>query len=139
MSELETVTITSSYSEKFARSMHGGAGPSGTDSEHWKDAFLRFGGHGSALRDGVAAVITKIANKIILWNQIRALMSGRLVALDKCPGVRPIGIGECLRRIMCKCMAEATKKSRRNLWISTTSLWCESRNRRSCTRSGGVV
>ena len=108
--ELETVTITSSYIEKIARSMHGGAGPSGTDSEHWKDAFLRFGGHSSALRDEVAALITKIANEIIPWNQIRALMSGRLIALDKCPGVRPIGIGECLRRIMCKCMAEATKK-----------------------------
>ena len=108
--ELETVTITSSYIEKFARSMHGGAGPSGTDSEHWKDAFLRFGGHSSALRDEVAALITKIANEIIPWNQIRALMSGRLIALDKCSGVRPIGIGECLRRVMCKCMAEATKK-----------------------------
>ena len=68
--ELETVTITSSYIEKFARSMHGGAGPSGTDSEHWKDAFLRFGGHSSALRDEVAALITKIANEIIPWNQI---------------------------------------------------------------------
>ena len=90
--------------------MHGGGGPSGTDSEHWKDAFLRFGGHSSALRDEVAALITKIANEIIPWNQIRALMSVRLIALDKCPGVRSNGIGECLRRIMCKCMAEATKK-----------------------------
>ena len=108
--ELETLTITSSSIEKLARSMHGGAGPSGTDSEHWKDAFLRVGGQSLALRDEVAALITKIANEIIPWNQIRALMSGRLIALDKCPGVRPIGIGECLRRTMCKCMAEATKK-----------------------------
>ena len=38
--ELETVTITSPNIEKFARSMHGGAGHSGTYSEHWKDAFL---------------------------------------------------------------------------------------------------
>ena len=63
--DLETATIISSYMEKIVRSMHGGAGPSGTDSEHWKDAFLRFGGHSSALRDEVAALITKIANKII--------------------------------------------------------------------------
>ena len=52
----------------------------------------------------MAALIAKIDNKIIPWNQIRALMSGRLIALDA------IGIGECLRRIMCKCMAEVTKK-----------------------------
>ena len=90
--------------------MHGGAGPSGTDSEHWKDGFLRFGGHSSDLRDKVAALITKIANEIFPWNQIRALMSSRLIASDKCPGVRPIGIGECLRRVMCECMAEATRK-----------------------------
>ena len=108
--ELETVTITSAYIEKFARSMYGGAGPSGTDSEHWKDVFLRFGAHSSSLRDEVAALTTKIANEIVPWSQIRALMSGRLIALDKCPGVRPIGIGECLRRIMCKCVADATKK-----------------------------
>ena len=40
---------------------------------------------------------------------MRALVSGRLVALDKCPGVRPIGIGQCLRRIICKSAAEFTK------------------------------
>ena len=85
--------------------MHGGAGSSGTDSENWKDAFLRFGGHSLAFRDEVAALIIKIANESIRWNQIRALMSGHLIALDKCPGIRPIGIGECLQRVMCKCMA----------------------------------
>uniref|UniRef100_A0A0K8T4G0 Uncharacterized protein n=1 Tax=Lygus hesperus TaxID=30085 RepID=A0A0K8T4G0_LYGHE len=35
-------------------------------------------------------------------------MASRLVAIDKCPGVRPIGIGECLRRIPGKCIVEAT-------------------------------
>ena len=30
-------------------------------------------------------------------------MSGRLVALDKCPGIRPMGIGELWRRLITKC------------------------------------
>ena len=42
------------------------------------------------------------------WAAIRALMSGRLVALDKCPGIRPIGIGELWRRLFSKCFPKVT-------------------------------
>ena len=31
-------------------------------------------------------------------------MSGRLIALDKWPGIRPAGVGETWRRMMAKCL-----------------------------------
>ena len=31
-------------------------------------------------------------------------MSGRLIALDKQPGIRPVGVGETWRRLMAKCL-----------------------------------
>ena len=50
-----------------------------------------------------------MCNQILPCSKVRALNSGRLVALDKYPGVRPIGIGDCLRRIICRGVAEFTK------------------------------
>ena len=38
------------------------------------------------------------------WAAYRALMSGRLIALDKQPGIRPVGVGEIWWRLMGKCL-----------------------------------
>ena len=38
------------------------------------------------------------------WAAYRALMSGRLIALEKSPGIRPVGIGETWRRLLAKCL-----------------------------------
>jgi hypothetical protein len=43
-----------------------------------------------------------LANDFPDWPAYRAIMAGRLVALDKCPGIRPLGVGETWRRAIAK-------------------------------------
>ena len=38
------------------------------------------------------------------WSKYRALMLGTLIGLDKCPGVKPVGVVENWWRIMAKCV-----------------------------------
>src|SRR5436190_11021138 len=106
---LQQITITNKVVERVARKLHGGGGPGGSNSEQWSDFLLRYGKKSYSLRDAVAALANELCNNEVEWKRIHALMSCRLIALDKCPGVRPIGIGESLRRILSKCVLEITR------------------------------
>ena len=88
--------------------MHGGAGPSGINSSHWRSFLLKYGSQSAKLRCAIADLIMMIANGVVDWRVIRALLASRLIALDKNPGVRPIGIGEVFRRLMGKVMVLCT-------------------------------
>ena len=68
---------------------------------------LRFGCASEELRFVVAILADWMANSFPSWAAYRALMACRLVALDKSPGVRPVGIGETLRRALAKLVMRA--------------------------------
>ena len=92
--------ITADYVERVAHQIQRSAGPGGSTALQWHGYLLQYGLSSARLRDAVAMLARHLANGIVEWESIRALMSSRLIALDKCPGVHPIGIGEALRRIL---------------------------------------
>ena len=49
-----------------------------------------------------------MANGRPLLSAYRAMMSGRLIGLDKCPGVRPVDVGETWRRMLKTCVLVVT-------------------------------
>ncbi len=55
-----------------------------------------------ALCEALARVAKRLCITHISPEIIAPILACRLIALDKCPGVRPIGIGDMARRIMAK-------------------------------------
>ena len=68
---------------------------------------LRFGCASEELRVVVARLAEWMTNSYPPWAAYRALMACRLVVLDKRPGVRPVDIGETLRRALAKLVMRA--------------------------------
>ena len=82
----------------------GSAGPSGMDSELYRRILCSkcFGSSCKSLREEIATFTKNIATKSYHPDLLQAYVSSRLIPLDKNPGVRPIGVGEVLRRIVGK-------------------------------------
>ena len=91
---LTPVEITNYTVTAVAGRLLGCSGPGGTDSvllQHW---LLWFGAASAELRRIVRDFFEWLGNRRPPWAAYRALMYGRLIVLDKQPGIRPVGVGE---------------------------------------------
>ena len=105
----EDLDVTGTHIALIACRIQESAGPGGCDSSHWQNILLRYSPHSRRLCDSVVSLTRSLANTITDWSSIQALLANRLIALDKSPGVRPIGIGESLRRLIGKVVCFLTR------------------------------
>ena len=80
----------------------GAAGPSGLDAYSWRRMCTAYKATSSSLCKALADVTKRLCTDYVDPDVVSSLFSCRLLALDKCPGVRPIGIGDTARRIIAK-------------------------------------
>ena len=97
---------------KAALRTKGSAGPSGMDSELYRRVLCskNFNANGKALREEIATLAKNIATKSYHPSLLEPYVASRLIPIDKNPGIRPIGVGEVLRRIVGKVISQNLKE-----------------------------
>ena len=95
---------------KHAMKTHSSAGPSGLDADDWLRLLSAFGQTSTNLYKLVAKFAKRLAKSIIPPDDLIAYNVCQLVALNKCPVVRPIGIGEVMRRITGRKIVDCIKQ-----------------------------
>ena len=115
---------------KAVKLTKGGSGPAGMVADGCREALASkvYGESGNDLRKALANVIKKICIKDISDNSLEAFLACRLIPLDKMPGLRPIGVGEVLRRIA-RQSCDAHLKERRNGFLLEGANVCRARIR----------
>ena len=78
----------------------GAAGPSGADARSWRLYCTSFGSTFADLCHAISAFGRRICTSYVDPTGLTAYTACRLIPLDKNPGVRPVGVGEVLRRIV---------------------------------------
>ena len=101
--------INGSLIHSIALKMNGAAGPSGLDAAAWKRLLSSFKNHSRDLCDAISSMTRRLCTEYVDPSALSAFTACRLIALDKNPGVCPIGIGEVLRQIVNKAIVRVTK------------------------------
>ena len=101
--------ITASSIRSAALRTKGAAGPSGIDAHCWRRLCTSFKAASDDLCHSLALLARRLCVSFVDPKGLSSLLAYRLIALDKCPGVRPIGICETARRIISKAVLSVVK------------------------------
>lgn len=101
--------ITGTVLRKAFLKTKGAAGPSQADAYQWRRMATSFGKASTDLCDAIAACARRMATEYLDPEGLMAFLCNRLIPLDKCPGIRPVGIGEVLRRVIGKAIMTVLK------------------------------
>ena len=102
VNEIQFEALTPALVQKVAKQCQGSAGPSGLHSDAWRRLVTSFKGASSTLCQDLADLTRLIAMRSLKAEALTPFLACRLIALDKNPGVRPIGVCEVVRRIAAK-------------------------------------
>ena len=89
--------ITGSLIRSVSLRTEGSAGPSKLDAKCWRCICTSFHGASIEICNTLAAIAKRLCSSYVNPSGLIAFTASRLIALDKCPGVRPIGVGEVIR------------------------------------------
>ena len=103
--------ITRDIIKSAALNTQGAAGPSGIAADEWRRMCTSFKATSDALCDALASCAKRIASEYIDPASLQAYVACQLIPLNKRPGVRLIGIGEVVRRIIGKAILSITSKA----------------------------
>ena len=81
----------------------GGAGPNSVDGIGFKRYLLSDKVHSLRLREEMSLWVEFLGNNVVPFAAHRALEKSRVGALDKQPGVRPLGVVSTALRLLAKC------------------------------------
>ena len=87
------VNCDQEIAKTIAGKLNGGAGPDSVDGRTLTNWLLYLGKASQTLCEKLALWVELLCNTQVSWACIRTLMENQLCALDKHPGVCPIGIG----------------------------------------------
>ena len=94
--------------KKCALRTKGSAGVSQQEDVLWHKMVTGYKDSSSSLCNAVAVLTRRLATECVDPTGLAALLANRGIAIAKCPGLRPVGVGEMVRRIIGKAVMTVT-------------------------------